>query len=98
MHAVKTIQIEPGSEIDRLLDEAATGPINLERRGEQFRLNRVEYGTGDIEAGYDAQRAIAGMRAAAGSWSDIDAEEIKAYLYRAREERTRPLTACESSH
>jgi hypothetical protein len=91
MSATKTIHVEPGSEIDHLLDQAASGPIDLERRGEHYRLNRVERDVKDIWSGYDPARAIAGMRAAAGSWSDIDAEELKAYIYRAREEGTRPL-------
>lgn len=92
VNVLKTIHVEPGSEVDRLLDEAAAGPIVLERHGERFRLNRVAMNTADdLWTGYSAAQAITNMRAAAGSWSDIDAEELKAYLYRAREEGTRPL-------
>ncbi len=92
IHTLKTISIEPGSEIDRLLNQAAAGPIDLERHGERYRLRRVESDADEETwAGYDPAQAIAGMRAASGSWSDIDAEELKAYIYRAREEGTRPL-------
>ena len=92
VNVLKTIHVEPGSEVDRLLDEAAAGPIDIERDGERYRLNRVTGNTeGDLWDGYSAERAITNMRAAAGSWSDVDAEELKAYLYRAREEGTRPL-------
>jgi hypothetical protein len=92
VNVLKTIHVEPGSEVDRLLDEAAAGPIDLERHGERYRLNRVAGNTeGNLWTGYNSERAITNMRAAAGSWSDIDAEELKAYLYRAREEGSRPL-------
>ena len=97
VHAVRTIQVESGSELDRLLDQVADGPIELERNGARYRLDRVEpplrIRTGeadDIWADYDPERAIAGMEAAFGSWSDIDAEALKAAIYRAREEGSRP--------
>lgn len=92
MHTPTTIHVAPGSEIDRLLDRVSAGPIDLERRGERFRLNRIESDSdATIWIGYDPARTIAGMRAAAGSWNDIDAKELKAYSYRAREEGTRLL-------
>lgn len=83
----KRILVEPGSELARLLDEAADGPLLLERDGMRYRLDREEE---DIWAGYDPEAARAGIHAAAGSWSDIDTEELKAALYRAREEGSRP--------
>ena len=82
-----TITVEAGSEIDRLLDEAAGGPVRLVRNGERFRLVRED---DDIWTSYDPERAIAGRRAAAGSWSKADADRLKEYIYRAREEGTRP--------
>lgn len=91
---LRTIQVEPGSEVDQLLDQAVAGPIDLERHGERYRLNRIEEGAeGDLWSGYDPERAIANMRAAAGSWKGIDADDLKAYNYRAREEGTRPVDA-----
>lgn len=39
---------------------------------------------------YDPAATLASIRAAGGSWSDLDAEALKADLYRAREEGTRP--------
>lgn len=44
----------------------------------------------DIWANYDPARAIAAIEAAAGSWSDVDVESVKAMLYQARDEGTRP--------
>ncbi len=82
-----TITVEAGSELDRLLDEAAGGPVRLVRNADRFRLVRED---DDIWAGYDPERARAGMRAAAGKWSDLDAEALKAYISLAREEGSRP--------
>lgn len=36
----KTIEVEPGGELDRLLDEAAAAPLRLVRNGERFRVDR----------------------------------------------------------
>jgi hypothetical protein len=41
--------------------------------------------------GYDPEKVRANIRAAAGSWRDIDAEALKADLYQAREEGSRPF-------
>ena len=83
----KTVEVEPGSELDRLLDEAAKTPLRLVRNGARFRLVPEDE---DPWAGYDAERAREAMRAAAGTWPDLDAEEMKEYIYRGREEGTRP--------
>jgi len=85
----KTIEVEPGSALDRLLDEAGGAPLRLVRGDERFRLDR-EADEDDIWANYDPERAIAAIRAATGAWSEADAEAIKAYIYRAREEGSRP--------
>jgi len=84
---IKIIEVEPDSELARLLDEADKGEIQLLRDGMSYRLARE---AGDIWAGYDPEKARAGMRAAAGAWKDIDAEALKEYIYRAREEGSRP--------
>ena len=86
----KTIEVEPGSELDRPLTEAAEAPPRLVRNGTRFRLDR-ENDEEDIWAGYGPERTRAGMRAAAGSWADRDAEALKAYIYHSREEGTGPL-------
>ncbi|MBI4318448.1 MAG: hypothetical protein HY675_08160 [Chloroflexi bacterium] len=40
--------------------------------------------------GYDPEAALAGIRAAAGSWKDLDTEALKKHIYRARREGSRP--------
>ncbi|MHB8620467.1 MAG: hypothetical protein ACYDAG_12985 [Chloroflexota bacterium] len=86
--APKRIAVEPGSDIARLLDEAAMAPVLLEKNG--HRLDTVTTETENIWAGYDPKAALAGMRAAAGSWKDADPEKLKDFVYRSREEGTRP--------
>jgi hypothetical protein len=83
----KIITVSTQGEIARLLDEAADGPLILEKDGIRYRLDRE--GSSDLPA-YDAAATLAGIRAAGGSWSDLDAEALKADLYRAREEGTHP--------
>lgn len=97
----KMIHVEPGSELDRLLQEAAETTVEFEQRGVRYRITRVSEPGGrpslhsadehDIWAGYDPEKARAGMHAAAGSWRDIDTDTLKADLYRARDEGSRPL-------
>lgn len=48
----KTIEVEPGSEVDRLLDEARRTPLRLVRGGEAFEVN-LEEDAQDVSAGYD---------------------------------------------
>lgn len=80
------ITISTHGEIARLLDEADNGPLILEKDGVRYRLDRE--GSADLPS-YDAAATLEGIRAAAGSWSDLDTEALKADLYRAREEGTR---------
>jgi hypothetical protein len=93
-HPTRTIHVEPGSEIDRLLDEASDGPIELVRNGTRFRLDQapVSAAPDDIWAGYNPDVAIAGMEAAFGSWADVDVDALKDQLRRARDEGSRPIT------
>lgn len=41
MHETKTIHVIPGSELDRLLEEADEAPIELEKSGARYRVSRV---------------------------------------------------------
>lgn len=86
----KRIKVAPGTELARLLEEAAEAPLLLEKNGDLYRLSRAETGQEDVWADYDPEAALAGIRAAAGSWKDIDPEVLKAFVYRAREEGTQP--------
>lgn len=85
------VHVEPGSELDRVLDTAGESEVELERGGIRYRLERIsDEVIKDIWTTYDPDVAQAGMHAAAGTWSDVNIEQLKADLYRAREEGTRP--------
>ena len=85
---LKRIRVSRGTELARLLDEAAAGPVLLERDGELYRLHRAEE---DAWTDYDPERVRDAVARYAGSWEDVDLEAFKAFIYRAREEGTKPL-------
>jgi hypothetical protein len=62
--------------------------VLLEKDGVLYRVDRVH--ADDLWAAYDPAAVRAAVAATAGSWADIDPEELKARLARAREEGTRP--------
>jgi len=88
----RKIQVTPGSELARLLEEAAFAPVILERDGERYRLNREEEPGEDLWAGYDPARVRQALAETAGSWADIDTETLIADIYRARGEGSRPAS------
>jgi hypothetical protein len=84
----KTIEVEPGSELDRLLDEAGESPLRLVRNGVRYHLDRE---TEDIWAGYDPELARESTLAAAGAWKGlVDAEAFKAHIRERRRTKNRP--------
>ena len=86
---MKQIKVLPGSEVDRLLSEAARAPVLLERDGELYRLHR--HGATDAPwAGYNAESVREAVRRTTGAWGDLDVDLLIAELYRAREEGSRP--------
>jgi len=88
----KPIHVDPGSELDRYLDDAADAPVMLEREGKLYLLSLVERtNDDDLWADYDPERALAGIQAAVGGWEGlVDAEEFKRYIYERRRTAKRP--------
>jgi hypothetical protein len=76
-----------GGELARLVDAAKEFPVILERDGVRYRLTREEDG---VWANYDPEAVLSALRAARGSLSRDEGEELKAYIYRARTEGSRP--------
>lgn len=80
----RTIKVTPGSELARILQEAAVHPVLLEQDGARFRVEADE-----PFARYDPEGALAGIRKGAGSWADLNADEVKEYIYRGCAQGTR---------
>ena len=78
----RRIQIEPDSELARLLDEVGDTPIYLEKDGELYRLAKAE----DIWAGYDPQRTRMALRKSAGALRGVDREELLKDIHLARQQ------------
>ena len=81
-----TIHLDPDSDLALALSDAAE-LVYLESAGVRFRVVRAD---DDIWAGYDPDAVLAGLREAAGTLSLEEGEALKALIYRAREEGTRP--------
>lgn len=85
--APKTVRVTAETALPELLDDAAHGPIILEHEGESFRLSRDE----DIAYEPDPEGVRAMLAATAGSWADLDVDEIIREIYEAREAGSRPF-------
>jgi hypothetical protein len=85
----KKISVPEGSGLAKLLTDAATRPIVLEKNGELYRLERM--GNEDIAPSpQDVARSREGIREAAGSWKNIDAAAFKVYIAKRRHTANRP--------
>ena len=91
------IDVAPGSELDRAL-AAADHPVVLVRGGGRYRIEPDESTAApgappaarDIWAGYDPEKLLAGVLAAAGGWREVDADKLIEDIYRWREEGSGP--------
>lgn len=90
----KVVDIGGMPELVRLAEEvrATHEPRVLRRGGEDLAvLTPVEpRRSGDLWTGYDPDAVRAAIDATAGSWADLDVDAVIAYVYRAREEGSRP--------
>jgi hypothetical protein len=87
--ARESIDVDDDTHIGPLLERAAHGPVFLRRRNSVYRLEPT-FGSEDIWSGYDPESARRALLDVAGAWSDVDPEELKAYIYRGRDEGNRP--------
>jgi hypothetical protein len=82
----KLIRVTTKTDLPTLLDGAAKGPLHLERDGEVFRLARED----DITYEPDPALVRQTLLATAGSWADLDVDDIIADIYAARRAGSRP--------
>ncbi|MFT4037029.1 MAG: hypothetical protein QM692_02515 [Thermomicrobiales bacterium] len=87
MKLMRTIAIDPESELGHALDEAESGGIVLLRGSERF---RVIPEADDPWANYDPARLRTGLEKIDGLLTPEEAEQLVERIYRARGEGTRP--------
>ncbi len=76
----KPIRVTTEIDLPTLLDEAAKGPLLLERNEELFRLSRED----DIAYEPDPALVRRTLAATVGSWADLDVDRIITDIYDAR--------------
>ncbi len=90
MAAIRTLRVPPDSELSHLLHDAvASGELVTIDTGEAVYRVGVE-STRRRPAAEEIERSRAGIREAAGSWRDIDAEAFKNYIRERRRTANRP--------
>ncbi len=90
-HEQRIFHIAADSELGHLLDTAAGTPVLLEKDGRRYRIV-PEQDQDTLWAGYDPAKVRRALQASAGLLSAEEAERLKAEVYAAREEGSRPAT------
>jgi hypothetical protein len=80
---IKTIIVQPGSELAEVRDEATEGPVRLVKNGRRFRLVQEE---SDLFANYDPDRVRAALRRSFGVLRGVDIDELLRDLKDQREQ------------
>ncbi len=83
----KPIPVTAETDLPSLLDDAAQGPVLLERNGERFRIMRED---DDMAYEPDAERVRRILDETIGSWADLDIDTMIAAIYAARRAGSRP--------
>jgi hypothetical protein len=81
------VHVTTGSELDWLVEAAKEAAIILEKDGIQYRVSRED---NDLRARDDPEAILTAIRAARGTFSPEEGEELKTYISRGREEGSRP--------
>lgn len=88
INELRTITVDPESELGRALEQSEDSPLILVRNGARFRVTRDP---DDPWANYDPEKVRAALRKFAGMLTPEEGARIKEAIYRGREEGTRPL-------
>ncbi len=84
----RTVRVTPDVNLPTLHDDAAKEPLLLERDGELFRLSRAD---DDIAYEPDPDLVRRTLAATAGSWADLDVDQVVSELDATRRAGSRPL-------
>ena len=84
----RIIELDPESELARVLESTNGEPLYLNSNGVRFRVIRVEE---DPWANYDPDAVLAALQEVAGTLPSEEGARMKELIYRARDEGTRPL-------
>ena len=83
----KVINVAPGSELGRLLEEIGEAPVILDRDGKRYVLARED--SHDIWVDYDPEKVRQALLQSDGALADIDRESLLSDLHAAREQNSR---------
>jgi hypothetical protein len=83
----RRIHVEPNTEVARLLEEARSGPVLLEKEGVLYRLSEAD--EADIWAAYDPKAVKRALDESAGAFSGMDTDKLKRDLLAQREQDSR---------
>lgn len=89
----KKIKVAPGSELARLLTQAASTPLLIEKDGELYRLDRIEKEPESIWKDYDPEKVKEALRKSAGALAGVDTDALLRDIHEARQQGTRGRTA-----
>ena len=82
----KVINVAPGSELGRFLEEIGEAPVVLEKDGERYVLARED--AHDIWADYDPEKVRQALPQSAGALAGIDRESLLSDTHAAREQNS----------
>jgi hypothetical protein len=85
-HHGQTIHLADDSELARVLSQVDETPVRVEMNGVVYRVTREV----DPWVDYDPEAVRAAITASAGMLTPDEGEALKASVYRAREEGSRP--------
>jgi hypothetical protein len=80
---MKSVTVDPTSDLNELLNTADHEPVELLRSGVRYRLVRDDE---ELFANYDPERAQASLDRAFGGWKGIDAKALIDELHAQRDQ------------
>ncbi len=86
----KTVRVTDTTALLDILDDAAHETLLLDRGGTIFRLSREE-DNDDIAYEPEPERVRETLAATAGTWADLDVDQVIEDLYEARRAGSRPV-------